>query len=717
MFTPFKSLTPLMAIALSLSPAAMATDTPMGDITEFDIEDLLNMSSSIATKQEVDARRVPAVVTVVTAAEIQARGLQDLASILATVPGFYDINDHNNHNIGVRGVNGGLRAMGSVIKVMVDGVRVTVRSTSGNFFGPELLPVQAIERVEIIRGPASALYGADAFLGAINIVTRDGAEENGVVATGHGGLVAGKLAMGQGLLVMGGGDDASLMFSYGRHTIDRSGLEVSSSSPELARSGETLSGAGPTENDLSTPQSAVLKISVGEESDRGRVTLWGGFQQLTSGGEFHDIAPLTHATTLSLDNSQQRLAWDYDPNEQLSLSLWGGLFSSAPGDDDAISVGLDDRLMLRKFGTTGWEVGAELRREGEVVDWIFGYDFTDAYNQTQTFDTLFTEDIVDAEGVRIYEAGTVLPGSGPDENHVHFHDHGIYTQVVGDIGSSLSVTAGARADVRDRNGYSYHISPRLAVVLAPPEVPWNTKLMFGSSYKAPTPEQLYTEPLREFDIMGNTELEDQFAETGEFAFGYRFGDVGYVQANSFLTLIRGKVEYIQEGIFFTAQNAVDELVAGAEVDTRLSISDEVTMRLGLGIADTVNREVRDEIAVYSNINVENPQFPMLQLHLIPEVKLLGGDLHITPELSWVSERPSSLSNASVAGEVYTLPSYAMTSLALALPNVELVEDYPLSLSMRVSNLLNSDVGYPGFGGIDYPDLGRTVWLTIHQGLL
>src|SRR6185295_18146533 len=46
------------------------------------------------------------------------------------------------------------------------------RSTAGNWLGAELVPLSAIQQIEIIRGPASSLYGADAFLGIINIVTR-----------------------------------------------------------------------------------------------------------------------------------------------------------------------------------------------------------------------------------------------------------------------------------------------------------------------------------------------------------------------------------------------------------------------------------------------------------------------------------------------------------------------------------------------------------------
>src|SRR3954452_21257045 len=54
---------------------------------------------------------------------------------------------------------------------MIDGRSVAYRSTSGNWLGVELVPLESVQQIEIIRGPASALYGADAFLGVVNIIT------------------------------------------------------------------------------------------------------------------------------------------------------------------------------------------------------------------------------------------------------------------------------------------------------------------------------------------------------------------------------------------------------------------------------------------------------------------------------------------------------------------------------------------------------------------
>jgi outer membrane receptor for ferrienterochelin and colicins len=116
---------------------------------------------------------------VVTRDAITQWGYAKVAELLRHVVGLYVIDDHIIPNVSVRGVSGGLRSESGLIKVMIDGRPVAFRVTAGNWLGPELVPLSAVERVEIIRGPGSALYGADAFLGVINVVTRRPGKMNG----------------------------------------------------------------------------------------------------------------------------------------------------------------------------------------------------------------------------------------------------------------------------------------------------------------------------------------------------------------------------------------------------------------------------------------------------------------------------------------------------------------------------------------------------------
>jgi len=110
-------------------------------------------------------------VTVITADEIQKYGYRTLAEILESVRGFYITYDRDYTFVGVRGF-GRLGDWNSRILLLIDGHRINDNILGMAVIGPEfLVGVDLIERVEIIRGPSSSLYGAQAFLAVINVVT------------------------------------------------------------------------------------------------------------------------------------------------------------------------------------------------------------------------------------------------------------------------------------------------------------------------------------------------------------------------------------------------------------------------------------------------------------------------------------------------------------------------------------------------------------------
>jgi len=69
-------------------------------------------------------------------------------------------------------VTAGLRAGTRIVKVMINSVPVNFRPDLTAFIGPEYIPMEAVERIEIAKGPLSALYGADAFLATVNVITK-----------------------------------------------------------------------------------------------------------------------------------------------------------------------------------------------------------------------------------------------------------------------------------------------------------------------------------------------------------------------------------------------------------------------------------------------------------------------------------------------------------------------------------------------------------------
>src|SRR5580658_8569285 len=159
-------------LAILALTATAGAQQDVKDLSEVSLEELSNIQVYSASKHLQSASDAPASVTVVTADEIQKYGYRNLADILRSVPGFYVTYDRDYTFVGVRGF-GRLGDWNSRILVLIDGHRINNNVLGQAMLGNEfLVDVDMIERVEIVRGPSSSLYGAQAFFAIINVITR-----------------------------------------------------------------------------------------------------------------------------------------------------------------------------------------------------------------------------------------------------------------------------------------------------------------------------------------------------------------------------------------------------------------------------------------------------------------------------------------------------------------------------------------------------------------
>jgi len=160
-----------MVLLLSLAATSFAQQAAT-DLSEASLEDLGKIQVYSASKHLQSASDAPSSVTIITSDEIQKYGYRTLADILQSVRGFYITYDRDYSYVGVRGF-GRLGDWNSRVLVLIDGHRINDNILGQAMLGTEfLVDVDLIERVEIIRGPSSSLYGADAFLAVINVITR-----------------------------------------------------------------------------------------------------------------------------------------------------------------------------------------------------------------------------------------------------------------------------------------------------------------------------------------------------------------------------------------------------------------------------------------------------------------------------------------------------------------------------------------------------------------
>lgn len=144
------------------------------DLSNLSLEALLQMKVFAASRFVQDMTHAPASVTIVGSDEIRRHGYRTIADILRNVRGFYITYDRNYRYVGVRGF-ARPGDFNSRVLVMVNGHRMNDTIFEQALIGTESpIDVALADRVEIVRGPSSSLYGTSAFLAVVNIVTRGG---------------------------------------------------------------------------------------------------------------------------------------------------------------------------------------------------------------------------------------------------------------------------------------------------------------------------------------------------------------------------------------------------------------------------------------------------------------------------------------------------------------------------------------------------------------
>jgi len=187
-------------LLLGLFPAVtMAQTAPGQDVAGMSLEDLMAVEISTASKFPQTVKEAPASITVITADEIRRFGHRTLADALRNVRGFYSTYDRNYAYLGTRGF-GRPGDYNTRLLLLVDGHRINDSVYDMAPVGTDfLLDVALIERIEVIRGPGSSLYGTNALFGVINVITKTGGSRSGVQAD----LLAGSLTTLGGLASYG----------------------------------------------------------------------------------------------------------------------------------------------------------------------------------------------------------------------------------------------------------------------------------------------------------------------------------------------------------------------------------------------------------------------------------------------------------------------------------------------------------------------------------
>ena len=192
----------LLCVVLATASWVAGAEMDDGDLFALPLEQLIDIEISVATIGPKSVREQSAIVSVITARDISVSGARDLVDVLRLVPGYhFGVDVEGITGVGIRG----FWAYEGKTLITLDGIDI-VESLYGVVPLDEHIPVDIIERIEIIRGPGSAMYGGNAELSVINIVTKSANLNGGFVNANigtNGGDVSGRIGAAAG----GGGDD------------------------------------------------------------------------------------------------------------------------------------------------------------------------------------------------------------------------------------------------------------------------------------------------------------------------------------------------------------------------------------------------------------------------------------------------------------------------------------------------------------------------------
>ncbi len=187
----------------------------------FDLEAMLKARVETASKYEQAVNEAPSSVTIVTAEEIMRYGDKTLADVLRRQQGFYLTDDRNYEYLGIRGFSRHTDYNNRLL-ILLNGHRMNENLFDSAYIGTTLgLNLASVERIEIVRGPGSALYGSSAMFGVINIITKKGSRLDGW----SGSLEGGSHDQSSIELEYGGSKDR-LSWTFAGRYMDRGGEDL-----------------------------------------------------------------------------------------------------------------------------------------------------------------------------------------------------------------------------------------------------------------------------------------------------------------------------------------------------------------------------------------------------------------------------------------------------------------------------------------------------------
>ena len=686
----------------------------------FKLEAALNETVVTASGGRSEEKSLAAAdVVIVTHDDISSHGWRSLSEILANVPGLYVIDDLVLPSVSVRGVSGGLHAGTRIVKVMIDGTVVDFRPDLTAFLGPEFIPVEVIDRVEIAKGPLSALYGANAFLATVNIITRKGPMG---VSGGFGqrtSLLRSRGSLGASAIVSYRSEKFYAMAALSGDRNDRSGLLLEPTHPSADQQSALYSRE--SENDIASPISAYLHL--GGESERfGRLSFQAGLQRLNSAGEFRINSLLGHGSNVAYINLWNALRYDRQWSK-FDLSASAGYAYGTADGEHRLSLTGNPRYSFRPtvdYHAVNGSVAGGYAPFGERLAIRLGVDVE--YSRATSL--YYTQTFLAAENLR-RPGDQVNLIDDPDEARLSSYDFGAFLHInsaplrrlpglrlTGDVRLDKIAIGAAEYDpqISFRAAVAYRFTPRLTA-----------KIFTGRAFQTPSLNLLHGRPGfgSRYNIVGNlvasgvARLQPQTIDSVEAAFSAGLFGHLILDGGLYLQSLDKKIEFQQTGADFVAANQGRALSVGGELSAKLTYGRYAASAWGTYIHMLSTSASTGGAAITEN---PPPSFPSGMGVFSADVDIPEIYLHINAQGRVVGPRGSSQSNTALNNNAaYALPTYGTADVTISTTRIQPTgsnSDLLFLISLR--NLADQRFSDPGFGGYDMPTIGRTLYFEARQ---
>mgnify|MGYP003871651469 CR=1 FL=1 len=526
------------------------------DFADFSIIELMQVDLTISSKNKENLINSPSSVTFFTASDLQALGVTRLMDLVNFIPGFYSMMNAVEGNQSHLVMRGHSQKYANTLLLLLNGQRINDDYTGGLNYLMRFHSLADIERIEVIRGPGSAIYGSNAFTGVINIITK---VKSHVVAR-VGNLSAKHLSVGWATQLDTWDLGASFQYEDDKGdrfdgVFDRNQLQTQTKDPtQMFQSRLELN------RDDTQIQAQWLK------SEREDYYL---FRRLRDGVTNikleHFVFSAEHELEITKDNIIALGAGWQKANRESITAL------TPQGEAPFERV---DFLFGENFKYTSFNFGADGRwRIDETLTVNYGLSYTESQVPDGFLQSNFDlfGDFSQLDGVTLFnkpEQRVVLDKTREISS--------LYLQGQWQVNTKLKVTGGLRYD--KYNDVDNELMPRLAATYQH-DNKHAFKFMYGQGYKAPSLGDLYDE--ESGLTTGNRSLEASEIATYEFAYLYTEKNVSLVTTLFFneQSNIVGFRTDAEDNVFL--DNVAGNDASGMEIELNWQISEPWRVKTAL----------------------------------------------------------------------------------------------------------------------------------------